>query len=511
MSSKGILLGFEVGAGEPVYILPHHLAIFGMTQLSGKTTTLEALVVRSGVKAVAFITKRGETGFTSCNRIPAFYRERVDWRYVESLLNTALGEKVKYEPRMRYAIMKVTKGPQTLREVRKYAVRLRDESRREWDIEVYSKLIAYLDLVLPELEQHTFATSVELEEGVNVMDISDMKLETQQLIIGSTIQYVYEHFSSVVVVIPEAWENLPQSRMTPVKWVAEQFVRKGAAIENYLWLDSQDIGGIDKTPLRQVSTWIMGRMMEAHEVERILKQLLGVKIPAQEIQTLPLGHFYVTVGNGVKKVYVLPAGIHESYGVEVATGKRDPETVKVMLESMRKQREEEELADLDLIKLDELEKRVEAQSRRMDKFSTDFTLHLQKLDEEVSGLKAQIQEIYTRLNGVGFVQSKETINLEHKDLTINIQDRGEEIVSMNTTTIVGKVLFCAVKKWLQTGWSESQLSQALLEYGWNIGHSSLAPTLGGLVKEGKLIKVGGRPTTYRLPTHVKFNIEKVEA
>jgi regulator of replication initiation timing len=69
-------------------------------------------------------------------------------------------------------------------------------------------------------------------------------------------------------------------------------------------------------------------MKEAHEVERILKQLLGMKVVAAEIQTLPLGHFYAAIGNDVKKVYVLPVGVPESVGVEVARGIRTPESVR---------------------------------------------------------------------------------------------------------------------------------------------------------------------------------------
>ncbi|MDD4986662.1 MAG: hypothetical protein PHQ43_12955, partial [Dehalococcoidales bacterium] len=107
-----ILLGFEVGTGLPVYIPLHHLAIFGMTQLSGKTTTLEALITRSGLKAIAFITKRGEAGFTNCHLVTPYYKPRADWQFVEGLVNVALGEKVKYEPGMRWAIMQVCKERQ---------------------------------------------------------------------------------------------------------------------------------------------------------------------------------------------------------------------------------------------------------------------------------------------------------------------------------------------------------------------------------------------------------------
>ena len=81
-----ILLGFEVDTGEPVYLPLHHLAIFGMTQLSGKTTTLEALISRSLLKAIAFITKRGEAGFTRYNLVTPYYKPRADWQFVEGLV-----------------------------------------------------------------------------------------------------------------------------------------------------------------------------------------------------------------------------------------------------------------------------------------------------------------------------------------------------------------------------------------------------------------------------------------
>ena len=108
--SEKILLGFQVDSGEPVYVGVHHLAIFGMTQLSGKTTALEALISRSGLRAIAFKTKRGEAGFTAYNLVTPYYKPRADWQFVEGLVNVALGEKVKYEPGMRWAIMHVCRG-----------------------------------------------------------------------------------------------------------------------------------------------------------------------------------------------------------------------------------------------------------------------------------------------------------------------------------------------------------------------------------------------------------------
>lgn len=352
-----ILVGFEVGSGDRVEMGLHHLAIFGMTRLSGKTTALEAFVTRSGLRAIAFRTKRGETGFVEFNKIPPFYRPRADWVYVESLVNVALGEKVKYEPGMRGAIMRVSKGSRDLRDVQRRCDEELSGVKREFMRDVYTKLGEYLKLVVPEIERHVFSDSIELSGGVNVMDLTGMRRETQSLVIASTMDYVMSKMDNVVVVVPEAWEHLPQGRLTPVTLSAESFIRKGAGIGNYLWVDSQDLGGLSKVVLRQVDNWLMGRMREAHEVGRVLKQLLGVRVRPEDIQTLSLGHFYAAIANRVYHLYALPSGVPEDVGRRVALGELAPEEVRDRYLVSRARSEED--ADLVSIRIKQLEGRVE--------------------------------------------------------------------------------------------------------------------------------------------------------
>jgi hypothetical protein len=396
MPDKKILLGFSVPEGEPVYLPLHHLAIFGITQLSGKTTTLEALISRSGLKAIAFIVKRGESGFTKYNLIVPYYKPRANWQFVEGLVNVALGEKVKYEPGMRWAIIKVSKGAKDLREVKARAEEMLEKAKRDFQKQLFEKLITYLEIVVPELERWRFSDKLELSEGINVMDLSEMRIETQHLVIAGAIEYVFQNLDHVVVIIPEAWETMPQNKMTPVKWVAQQFIRKGAAIGNYLWLDSQDIGSIDKAPLRQCDNWLMGRMKEAHEVERILKQLLGMKVPAEEIQTLPLGHFYAAIGNEVKKTYVLPVGVPEEVGRKVALGQLTPEWVR------------DQYLKPKVMEGDDLmykEKWLE-EKRKREELEREFTRQVERL----SDLKAEekIKKLETELANVKFLSQKDS-------------------------------------------------------------------------------------------------------
>jgi hypothetical protein len=491
-----ILLGFEVGTAKPVYVPLHHLAIFGITQLSGKTTTLEALISRSGRRAVAFITKRGECGFRNFRLIPPYYKARSDWQYVEGLVNVALGEKVKYEPGMRYGIIRVCQGCRSIQDVRNAALRLSRESRREFMRSVYEKLVAYLDIVIPELEKWRFSDKLELDEGVNVMDVSEMSLETQQLVIASTIEFVFQNMDNVIVIIPEAWESLPQGKMTPVKWVAQQFIRKGAAVGNFLWIDSQDIGGTDKTPLRQVDVWLFGRMREAHEVERILKQLLGKKVKAEEIQTLPLGHFFTVVGDEVKKVYVLPAGVPEEVGMKVARGELTPEFVRDNYLKVKALEVEDEM----------YRQLYEEEKRRREELEQTTS----KLKEEKATLEAELkkleplkafQEAFAKAFG-GATPSR--LEIEHKGLVVNIKHAGNRTVRLSTDSVVGQVLFCAVNYFKEREFTTGELNEKLLEHGWNVKPSTLSTKLSLLVNDGLLIKT---EKGYRLPSKVVYVVE----
>jgi uncharacterized coiled-coil protein SlyX len=331
LSDSKILLGFEVGSGKEVQMRLHHTVVTGMTQLSGKTTTLEAIISRSGRRAIAFKTKRGEEGFNAYEEILPFFNERADWQYVASLLEATLREKLKFE---RPWIMRATKGARTLREVMENIAMLKAESSGgSLPENIYTALEEYLKIVVPQIERFQFSKTLELKDGINVMDLTEMSVELQSLVIRSTMEHVISELRDVIVIIPEAWEHLPQGRNTPVKLYAETFIRKGASVGNFLFIDSQDIAGVDKTPLRQCNNWILGRQREANEVERVREILGRNRFSAEDIRGLPLGHFYAVLGDELKKVYVLPAGVPYKLGRRVATGEVPVEKIKDYLES----------------------------------------------------------------------------------------------------------------------------------------------------------------------------------
>ena len=101
--------------------------------------------------------------------------------------------------------------------------------------------------------------------------------------------------------------------------------------------------------------------------------------------------------------------------------------------------------------------------------------------------------------------TQETLNLNHKELVVNVSHEEKEL-KLTTGTVMGKVLFCALTELPREGFNETELSESLKERGWNVPHNTLAPTLGGLVRDGNLVRVEARPMKYRLPARVRMNV-----
>lgn len=322
--SETIHLGYEVGTGKPVRIPCRNMVVTGQTQEAGKTTTLEALISRSGLPAVAFVTKRGEQSFNGAPRIAPYFRERADWQFVASVLEATMREKLKFE---RAWIMRASKGAKTLADVQRN-VREQMKTAKGLSADVFLTLDSYLEIVVPRIAMVEFAESVSLEPGLNVLDLSDRKQfppELQALVMRSVIEWVYEHEDGVISLIPEAWEFIPQGRGAPVKTAAVELIRKGSGLRNYVWLDSQDIGGVEKELLRSIPLWLLGVQREANEIKRTLDNIPAsvAKPKPSDLATLERGQFYACWGRNVIKVYVQPEWMEDADAISVAKGEQD--------------------------------------------------------------------------------------------------------------------------------------------------------------------------------------------
>lgn len=323
-----ILFGFELETGKEVEVNFAHTVITGLTHESGKTTAIMGLIKRSGLKALIIKTKIGEKAITEGTVIPPFYKEDFDWEYASELLESSRKEKMRFE---RSWIIKYSEGAKNLIEFKKNIDDALAGKLRELDRSVLITIQAYLEKVLPELQYAPLSKTLDIRDGINIMDLERFKEETQSLIIRSVLVEVLNKEKNTIIVLPECWRYLPEKLNSPVKRPAESFIRQGATNNNYLFLDSQDVTGISKTILKQVSNWTLGYQREINEIKRTLDQLpisKKQKPDPKEIATLKLGQFFVATSDSTRKAYALPAWLDEKTGKKVALGKLSVEEIE---------------------------------------------------------------------------------------------------------------------------------------------------------------------------------------
>lgn len=393
-----IKLGYEVGTGKEVEIKNSHLIVTGLTQEAGKTTTLEALIKRSNKKAIIFKTKVGEKSFLSGTMIPPYFKEQSDWQFIQGLIEATIKEKVGTSARSKIIqLSKKTDGSSLLGFKKKVDERLLEKiGVSEKDILI--NLQAYLELVLPKLQSINFSETLDLSDGMNIIDLERFSRdpEVQSLIIKSVLEEVLHNHKNVIVVIPEAWKFIPQSMGNPCKQSMMSFIKQGATNENFIWIDSQDMSDVDKSPLKQISTWVLGYQSEINEVKHTIDQIplsKNLKPKPEDIQSLGKGIFYVATRKETRKVYVQPFWLDDERAKKVAMGKLKiedldaPESVTPFAIAKKTETRVQEVPTVDFT---ETSKRF---NKEMNEMRTDFFKKLEENQEQFNKIYTEIFEI----------------------------------------------------------------------------------------------------------------------
>lgn len=332
-----IKLGYEIGTGKEVSIQPSHLLVTGQSQKAGKTTTLETLTKRWGKKAVVFRTKVGEKSFLAGTIIPPYFKDRSDWKFIKGLVESTMKMRIdKFEQATIIQLCKQTGGNSLIDFKKKVDQKLTEKISNSTTVTL-TNLQAYLEEVLPKLTTIQFSQKLELVEGLNIIDLERFARdsEVQSLIIASVLEEVLYNQKDTVVIVPEAWKFIPQERGNPCKLAVVEFIRQGATNHNYLWIDSQDMSGVDKEPLKQISEWILGYQAEKNEVKHTLDQIPLPKLnkpKEDDVMTLGKGIFYFASRDMTKKVYIQPFWLDDDEkAIKIAKGELKVEDLDVTI------------------------------------------------------------------------------------------------------------------------------------------------------------------------------------
>jgi hypothetical protein len=223
-----------------------------------------------------------------------------------------LEEKIKD---VRHKLIELCKKEKTLTAVKENIDKALENATKDSEKRPLILLQAYFDDLFKGLEGKEHVEQLDLKEGVNLMNLTDYTEELQNYIINSVLNEILNTHENIVVLIPEAWKFIPQSKRSPCKYPIEQLIRQGAAKNNFVWFDSQDIANVDKAILKSVSVWLLGLQTEINEVNHTIEQIplpKKQKPTEDQIMHLQVGEFFVCADGNVTKTYVMPKKMAEN-------------------------------------------------------------------------------------------------------------------------------------------------------------------------------------------------------
>ncbi len=438
-----------------------------------------------------------------------------DWEYVAGILEASRNERMKFE---RFWIMRASKGAESLRIVDKNCVKLmEDEKEGGLAYSMYYQLHEYFKNILPELESWNLGDNFPaLTEGINVMDLGEMSDGVQMLIIESCLAHILKGEKRVITLIPELWKFSPEGKRSPVKEHLDRLIRQGAAGKNFVWFDSQDMANVDKGPLKQCYTWILGLQTERNEIKHTLDQInvpKKARPTTDQIASLSLGQFYLSTPKGVKHFYAAPIWLPAERAIQVAKGElaSDQKEISDFKESYESGVQTTQSATKTTVRIQSIARAEESDE---DRFLTriDFAAHLAEqrknsvsheefitLRDSVAALSAKIGDLQraTAQQGEALRRLEERkpaaatvssqIQIDDSRMLLSITDH-KDPHPLSTKNLEGKIAYMVYKILEGKASLPWEIAKAAADTrGWTINPKNFKRDCGGLLESGVLV------------------------
>lgn len=306
-----LYLGTDIKTNDEVYLDVFHTLFTGQTNLSGKTTTIKAVIPEAlgkGYTLLVFDTKETEREWAGYHDIPLCYKPTTDALVLIGLLEGIFKRKI---TNYYSTLSRVTTRAKSVEDVIKNAEKMEEESHSGFIKDACHTLADLLTRLNQELKRVTLSTKLELEPGVlNVMPINSLSPEAQQLVIKTAFEEVLRHYNrKTIVVIDEAFKYLPQRYSSACKRPVQDMVTQGARTKLFLWMATQFIAPTDKDAMKACAVKVLGRQDVNEEIDATREKIpRGEKLFSKDIiMTLQPGHFiYVSLSEPPRLVYVAP-------------------------------------------------------------------------------------------------------------------------------------------------------------------------------------------------------------
>jgi hypothetical protein len=504
MPSQDLKLGYETGTGDEVHVPAFHSAVTGITR-HGKTETMKSLsrrAEREGYTVLMFDVKTPRDYDDIGSEIPIYLEETTDPTTVKGLLESSSGISLSYQ----YSeLIKVYEQGDTFDDMlTRIEGMMQDDDRHPVEEDKLRVLQHLLEELTDELGDAEVSDSLELQTGINVMDLHDVDESVQQLAIAATVEEVLDNHEDVILVLDEAHNFIPQSGSPPAHGNLVRALREGAAKNVWVWLSDQTITGVDKEPLKQVGVWVLGKQREKNEAQRVLDQIPAkTSFSSNDVMTLSKGHFIVALDDEHPLTYVQPTWASDQDARAVALGEHDVDALDTEQPEQEVQEMEDEIQEKDRTnrelreQLDEARQRIEELEEENEKLERLLEEERESETSTADVDESRVQEIVDdRLDErfgdlVSEVEIPEGVRVEAGVPKLEVVHETEPL-ELGTDSLKGKIAYLYAEDELPDGWfSTGEVYDAMKSRGWSQDPRT-SDVLNEMCSWGYLRKSGGK-------------------
>ena len=480
-------LGMDLKTGEDVQLEIFHTLFTGQTNLSGKTTTIKALIpeaLKLGYTILVFDTKEIRREWEGYHDIPLCYQPTTDPLVLIGLLEGIFERRI---TNYYSTLSRVTSSAKTLEDVISNTEKMEEQSHVGFIKDACHTLADLLARLNRELRGLRLSTKLELKQGVlNVMPINSLSPEAQQLVIKTAFEELLRHHNhKVIAIIDEAFKYLPQKYSSACKRPVQDVVTQGAGTKLFVWLATQFIAPTDKDAMKACAVKILGRQDVKEELEATQEKIPGGSglFKKQQIMTLQPGQFiYVSLSEPPRMVYVFPP---EKRGPPIPSEKRAEAASPVSTPKAEIANLEEMIQNL-RDKMQVVSTQLEAVTRTAQQQGEA----LRKLEERTAAGSAEIR-------------------IDNYQMQLEITDHKEPI-ELSTKNNDGKIAYTVYKILNGKGSLPWEIAKAASETrGWKISMKNFKRDASSLLESGVLIILSDGRYGPPSENYVRIDGEKV--
>jgi hypothetical protein len=299
----------DTADGRRVEIPVHHTGIFGATG-TGKTTLLKYMLSQvEGFQTIIFDSKVTGAEFDGVGvDVPFYIEESTDPDVFRSLIEgMRLRGRANME-RFRGGFIEVCNGAKTFDEIGiNLIAKLSDPKVRGYTRAMYQEIQYDYNRLMDLIREQDFMRQLPFDEGEAVVRIPTTKLPNlalQGLVVRSVVERVLKTRRNVIFLIDEAPNFVSQRRYNPAKDALQLLDAQGRSKSIFGWYSGQTLTGFDKSNMKNLWYWIMGREMERNEAKDVYDTQTFKALAIDQIKQLKVREFIVSTPDFTEKVTV---------------------------------------------------------------------------------------------------------------------------------------------------------------------------------------------------------------